>query len=537
MELEQGTACTTSATSSSSGRPSACPGPWMRQAQELDLASRTASPCWTARGFSSRRAHQGGRRRAGRGGPDPLRDRLRRIWLRPSWNGRAARSSPATCCGAPTWRRSARRRFPAPRQRSLAAGGRTRSAPGGSRRRPPGQPPGAAGAAAGGRVRCRGSSIAGPDRPADRDRGPAVRRPRRRGGQRPRGAPCRRPRRPGHRPAARPLRPRAGRRGARSERGRGYGGSVAGSTSWRAIRPVSAASICARRRPCTDAAWPSSDVKPCAATGPRRHRCSPPAERARAVSSRLPAVRPPDDPSRGRAARRAAPDPRELCAAVEQDRAASEPLLRKRRELERAHRRPELDGVPAAARSSARRPLDAVRAGLADRGRAMVTYIQADGRLSAVVVSGRVAGARPRPAAPVIEQVRRIRADLDVLAHPGLPTALRTAVRASFDRSLDAVDSALLRSARGAGAARPRLDGNARPAALGVTAVAAGTVHRRRSLGDEVAQLAPRSRRRPASWRRWPVPTCRAVPTKPPRSAAPGRRATSGTEARPQRPR
>jgi tetratricopeptide (TPR) repeat protein len=166
------------------------------------------------------------------------------------------------------------------------------------------------------------------------------------------------------------------------------------------------------------------------------------AERARAVSSRLPAVRPPDDPA---AADLLAELRRlvESLRAVEQDRAASEPLLRRRRELERqiAARSWTRSGSGAVDRPAA---LDEVRARLAERGPAMVTYVQAAGRLSAVVL-----GRRPKlfdlgPSAPVIEHVRRVRADLDVLAQPRLPGAIRAAVRLSLQRSLAELDDALL---------------------------------------------------------------------------------------------
>jgi hypothetical protein len=48
-------------------------------------------------------------------------------------------------------------------------------------------------------------------------------------------------------------------------------------------------------------------------------------------------------------------------------------------------------------------------------------------------------------ATPIIEQVRRARADLDVLAQLHLPAPLRHTVRASFDRSMRQLDAALVR--------------------------------------------------------------------------------------------
>jgi hypothetical protein len=166
------------------------------------------------------------------------------------------------------------------------------------------------------------------------------------------------------------------------------------------------------------------------------------AERARAVSSRLPPVRPPDDP----VAAELLAELRQTVEAlrpVEQDRAASAPLLARRRELEAqlAARSWTVAGSGGPARQAS---LDAVRAELAGRGRTMVTYVQAAGRLTAVVVGPRVRLVDLGPTAPVLEQVRRIRADLDVLAHDRLPGGLRPAVRASLAHSLAALDAALL---------------------------------------------------------------------------------------------
>lgn len=166
------------------------------------------------------------------------------------------------------------------------------------------------------------------------------------------------------------------------------------------------------------------------------------AERARAVSSRLPAVRPPDDPVAAELLAELRQN-LEALRAVEQDKAASEPLLRKRRELERqiVARSWTVSGSGSVIKPAS---LAAVRAALADRGRTMVTYVQVSGNLSAVVVGDRVKVLDLGPSAAVIEQVRRARADLDVLAHPGLPAGIRSAVLASLARSLGELDAALL---------------------------------------------------------------------------------------------
>jgi hypothetical protein len=164
------------------------------------------------------------------------------------------------------------------------------------------------------------------------------------------------------------------------------------------------------------------------------------AERARAVSSRLPAVRPPDDP----VAADLLAELRQTLEAlrgVEQDRTASAPLLRRRRELERriAARSWSRAGSGAAARPA---PLAAVRQCLADR--TMVMYVQAAGRLAAVVVGPRLRLQELGAAGPVVEHVRRARADLDVLANPRLPGPIRGAVRSSLHRSLTALYGALV---------------------------------------------------------------------------------------------
>jgi hypothetical protein len=166
------------------------------------------------------------------------------------------------------------------------------------------------------------------------------------------------------------------------------------------------------------------------------------AERARAVSSRLPPVRPPEDP----VAAELLAELRQTLEglhAVEQDRLASEPLLRKRRELEKqiVARSWTVSGSGAVINAVS---LDETRSALQTAARSMVMYIQARGALSAVVLDQDVAVCDLGPSAPVIEQARRTRADLDMLANPRLPAGIRDAVRASLRRSLAALDRALL---------------------------------------------------------------------------------------------
>lgn len=166
------------------------------------------------------------------------------------------------------------------------------------------------------------------------------------------------------------------------------------------------------------------------------------AERARAVSSRLAPVRPPDDP----VAAELLAELRQVLEswrAVEYDKAASAPLLRKRRELERqiVARSWTVSGTGAVAKPAS---LDQVRAELTEDGQAMVTYVQAAGNLSAVVL-GRTATLHDLGASgPVLEQVRRVRVDLDMLARPTMPPGIRQAATASLRRSLDSLERALV---------------------------------------------------------------------------------------------
>ena len=177
------------------------------------------------------------------------------------------------------------------------------------------------------------------------------------------------------------------------------------------------------------------------------------AERGRAVTNRLAPVRPPDDP----AAARLLSELRQTVEAlrvVEQDGRRAAPLLRRRRELE--------DRIAAAAWTRAGSGqvrsvvgLDELHGLLGDQ--ALLSFTRADGRLHAVLVAdGSATLYGCGPAAAVEEQVRRVRADLDVLALP-LPGGGRratadeplwAAVRASLAGSLARLDDALLRPAR-----------------------------------------------------------------------------------------
>ena len=165
------------------------------------------------------------------------------------------------------------------------------------------------------------------------------------------------------------------------------------------------------------------------------------AERARAVASRLPAVRPPEDPETAELLSELRQTV-EALRPVEQDRAASAPLLARRRDLE----------ARIAARGWARAggrvvpdpvSLEELRAALADA--TLVSYSRVGDDLHAVVVTrDSLRLVTIGSAAPLDEQVRRVRADLDVHAQPRLPEVLRAAVSSSLQRSLGALDAALL---------------------------------------------------------------------------------------------
>jgi hypothetical protein len=166
------------------------------------------------------------------------------------------------------------------------------------------------------------------------------------------------------------------------------------------------------------------------------------AERARAVSNRLPVVSPPAD----RVTADLLAELRQVVEslhAVGQDASASAPLLRLRRDLERrilARGWMTAGGGEAGSVAT----VAEVRTELAVNGAAMAYFVESAGELHAVVVGD---GVRRHPLganAPVVELVRRIRADLDVAAQPLLPAALRVSVMQSLRRGLARLDDAVI---------------------------------------------------------------------------------------------
>jgi tetratricopeptide (TPR) repeat protein len=166
------------------------------------------------------------------------------------------------------------------------------------------------------------------------------------------------------------------------------------------------------------------------------------AERARAVSSRLPTIRPPDDP----AAAELLAELRQVVESLQgagRDPASAAALVERRAELERriVARSWTISGSGPAVRPA---PVEAIRAQLAGRDATMVTFVQAQDSMAAVVVADRMRMVELGASRAIIEQVRRVRADLDVLAHPRLSGGIRAAVLASLQRSLHELDTALL---------------------------------------------------------------------------------------------
>lgn len=167
------------------------------------------------------------------------------------------------------------------------------------------------------------------------------------------------------------------------------------------------------------------------------------AERARAVSTRLPVVQPPKDAAVADLLMELRQTVESL-RAVQQDRSAAQSLTRRRAELEHAiaDRRWTLAGTGDA------RPvatMDEVAAGLDAAGSAMAMFVDVAGEFHAIAITSgtsRVIALGPAP--PVVELARRIRADLDVLAQSGLSPELAAAVRRSFERSASEISDRLI---------------------------------------------------------------------------------------------
>jgi tetratricopeptide (TPR) repeat protein len=162
------------------------------------------------------------------------------------------------------------------------------------------------------------------------------------------------------------------------------------------------------------------------------------AERARALASRIPPVRPPRDDE----AARLLAQLRFVRTELRQRELAGEddPALRaSRTDLERMIRQ---RSWYASGPGSVERPasLDSVRgalAGTADGQSAYVAHLAVDGGLAALCVTSRaVRLVRLGDTAAALEQVRRVRADLDALALRGVPQSVRGSITRSLRASL-----------------------------------------------------------------------------------------------------
>ncbi len=170
-------------------------------------------------------------------------------------------------------------------------------------------------------------------------------------------------------------------------------------------------------------------------------------EQARAVSTRLPQVRPPDDPATAELLSELRRTEEEARALVG-DPAAAERLAALRSRVAGLQRdvRARAWEVEGAAGQVVAAPLPVdLRAAARADGAAFVCFARSAGRWLAVVTGvGRPRVVDLADVGEVCTLVHRARADLDALAVPGLPAPLREAVRRSLDVALARLDALLL---------------------------------------------------------------------------------------------
>ncbi|MDQ1742137.1 MAG: hypothetical protein QOE23_476 [Pseudonocardiales bacterium] len=169
-------------------------------------------------------------------------------------------------------------------------------------------------------------------------------------------------------------------------------------------------------------------------------------ERGRATSSRLPRVSAPSDPVVAdllAALRRAG----EALRTISSDASAAEQASAQRRRVAELQRELRARSWQAAGSGSAPQPasLEQIEAELSRTGAALACFFDVGGVLNAVVLTG----TRSRivaigSSAMVSELVRRVRADLDVLASRRLPSAMLATVCATLNRSLASLAEVLL---------------------------------------------------------------------------------------------
>lgn len=169
-------------------------------------------------------------------------------------------------------------------------------------------------------------------------------------------------------------------------------------------------------------------------------------ERGRATSSRLPGVSAPSDPV---AAEQLAELRRvvEGLRSIQSDAAAAEQVSAQRRRVAELQRALRARSWQTAGSGSAPSPasLGQIEAELSRAGAALACYFDVGGQLHAVVLAqGRSRIVSIGSTVTVSEMVRRVRADLDVLAQGCLPRALLASVCATLNRSLARLADLLL---------------------------------------------------------------------------------------------
>jgi CHAT domain-containing protein len=169
-------------------------------------------------------------------------------------------------------------------------------------------------------------------------------------------------------------------------------------------------------------------------------------ERGRATSSRLRPVRAPSDPVRAGMLAELRQVVEGIRAIESDPAAAAEANGQRRRMIEIQHSlRSRSWQVPGSGDARPPAPLSEVFDGLHQTGSALVCYLVVDSRLHALVLSRDASRIVALTSARAVEEfLRRVRADLDVLANGQLPSALATAVRASLAHSLARLDDALI---------------------------------------------------------------------------------------------
>ena len=219
------------------------------------------------------------------------------------------------------------------------------------------------------------------------------------------------------------------------------------------------------------------------------------AERGRAVSNRLPPVRPPDDPQTAELLgelRRTV----ETLRSLEQEHAAAASLARAPPRTRGADRGPRVD--PARRRGRARHGRCRAAAGGARCDDAGLVLARGRRRCMRWSCRGDALRLVPLGAADAVdEQVRRVRADLDVLAQPRLPGPLQASVAASLARSLTDLDARLLGPVDVATPIVVVTTGLLGQLPWGLLPSLAGRAGRRGAVGDGVAH----ARRRPPAAR------------------------------------